>query len=132
MKAVYQVEEMSWFSVILGKNRLGPRESLDILVRLFCNLEVGMACFISTLGNDGTVCKDFRNTYMYILYLHVVSLNINSEWKPQFSAFSLEIMRIKQHWKTWSLIKLKVNAFNFKFIFNYPCLKECICMQPVK
>lgn len=130
MKAVYQVEEMSWFSVILGKNRLGPRESLDILVRLFCNLEVGMACFISTLGNDGTVCKDFRNTYMYILYLHVVSLNIIVSGNLSFLLFSWN--NEKQHWKTWSLIKVKVNAFNFKFIFNYPCLKECICMQPVK
>lgn len=90
MKAVYQVEEMSWFSVILGKNRLGPRESLDILVRLFCNLEVGMACFISTLGNDGTVCKDFRNTYMYILYLHVVSLNIIVSGNLSFLLFLLK------------------------------------------
>lgn len=76
--------------MILGKNRFGLRESLDILVRFFCNLEVGMVCFIFILGNDGTVCKDFRNIYMYILYLYVVSLNIIVSGNFSFLFFFLK------------------------------------------
>lgn len=76
--------------MILGKNRFGLRESLDILVRFFCNLEVGMVCFIFILGNDGIVCKDFRNIYMCILYLYVVSLNIIVSGNFSFLFFFLK------------------------------------------
>lgn len=53
-----------------------------------------MVCFIFILGNDGTVCKDFRNIYMYILYLYVVSLNIIVSGNFSFRfVFFFEIMR---------------------------------------